>query len=48
MFSTVSQINPIPRLAAWPPKPTIAEVDINVAPYESAMITGWASLPATR
>ena len=48
MFSTVSQMRPMPRFAAWPPKPMMAEVEMNVAPYESAMITGWLHRPATR
>ena len=33
MFSTVSQIRPMPRLAATPPKPMIADVEMQVAPY---------------
>ena len=32
MFSTVSHNTPMPRLAAVPPKPTMAEVLMNVAP----------------
>ena len=38
MFKTVSQISPMPRFAACPPNPIMAEVEINVAPYESAII----------
>ncbi len=48
MFSTVSQISPIPRFAATPPNPTIADVLMNVAPYERAITTGWLLRPATR
>ena len=32
MFSTVSQMTPMPNWAATPPKPTMAEVEMNVAP----------------
>ena len=38
----------MPKFAATPPNPTIADVLMNVAPYESAMITGCALRPATR
>lgn len=36
----VNQITPMPYTAAAPPKPIIAEVDMKVAPYESAITTG--------
>ena len=48
MFSTVSQIRPMPRLAATPPKPMIAEVEMKVAPYERAMTSGCRFRPASR
>ena len=40
MFKTVSQMSPMPIFAAAPPNPMMADVEMNVAPYERAMITG--------
>jgi hypothetical protein len=40
MFKKVSHIRPIPKFADTPPKPTIAEDDINVAPYDTAITNG--------
>ena len=47
MFKKASQRSPIPRFAAWPPKPTIADVEIKVAPYEIAITYGCVFLPPT-
>ncbi|OQA28727.1 MAG: hypothetical protein BWY57_03463 [Betaproteobacteria bacterium ADurb.Bin341] len=38
----------MPKFAAAPPNPTMAEVLMKVAPYERAMMTGLALRPATR
>jgi hypothetical protein len=48
MFNTVSHSSPMPRLAAVPPNPTMADVLMNAAPYDSAITTGFALRPATR
>ncbi|KAF5034749.1 hypothetical protein DSECCO2_592870 [anaerobic digester metagenome] len=40
IFINTSHRSPIPNEAATPPNPIIAEVLINAAPYESAMIAG--------
>jgi len=47
MFSRTSHMMPSPSLAAQPPKPTMAEVLMKVAPYESPMITGCTFPPAS-
>ncbi len=40
MLRAVSHSSPMPNWPDAPPKPTIAEVLIKVAPYESAMTIG--------
>jgi hypothetical protein len=47
MHSTVSQMSPVPYRAAIPPKPTMAEVEMKVDPYDSARMTGFTFFPAT-
>ncbi|OQB34735.1 MAG: hypothetical protein BWY06_03372 [Candidatus Latescibacteria bacterium ADurb.Bin168] len=48
MLRNVSHKSPIPNNAAAPPNPTIADVLMKVAPYDSAMMYGCVLLPATR
>ena len=47
MLRTVSQIRPMPSCAATPPKPTMAEVLMKVAPYDSAISRGGTLRPAS-
>ncbi len=46
MHSTVSQIRPVPYTAETPPKPTIADVLMNAAPYDRASTAGLILFPA--
>ena len=46
MQSTVSHIRPVPYTADMPPNPTMAEVLMKAAPYDSARTTGLILFPA--
>ena len=48
IFSKQSHWIPIPNVAATPPKPTMADAEIKVAPYERAMMMGFTFRPPSK
>ncbi len=47
MFRKANHMRPAPYTAEVPPNPTMAEVLMNVAPYDMPMTQGWTFRPAS-